>query len=67
MRGEIGLPGGEGERNEGVDHSKKEKVVGEIQRNSMNHWKGSPKSQKPLEQERNRNLGFALGRWQRAP
>lgn len=47
--------------------SEKEKVVGEIQRHSMDHWKGSPKRQKPEEQERNRNLGFALGGWQRAP
>lgn len=40
-----GVVGG-GERNEGVDHrEQKEKVVGQTQRNSMNHWKKSQEAE----------------------
>lgn len=38
-----------------VIDSEKEKAMGEIQRNSTDHRKGSPERQKPTEQERNRN------------
>lgn len=38
-----------------VIDSEKEKAMGERQRNSMDHQKGSPERRKPTEQERNRN------------
>lgn len=45
---------------------KKKTVMGEMQRNSMEHWKGRPKRQKPIEQE-TKEMGLARDRWQRTP